>query len=158
MKLTDAQGYFELHQDIMKYALKSVPKNVLEAKKELKEKQLLKRKGLGDMISVYVDNKYAGFVNLKLNNDPVYKHSAIIGYGVHPDFREMGLATAIVAEVMKYAIKKYKLKRIVGYCRSFNKSSARVMEKCGFVKEATLKKNKFRGGKYIDDELWAYVK
>jgi len=38
--------------------------------------------------------------------------------------------------------KKYKLKRLEGWCRTFNKPSARVLEKSGFKLEGILRKNK----------------
>lgn len=43
-------------------------------------------------------------------------------------------------------------------CRTFNKASARVLEKSGYKLEGILRKNKFKDGKYLDDMLWAKTK
>ena len=40
-------------------------------------------------------------------------------------------------------------------CRTFNKASARVLEKAGYIHEGTLHKNKLSNGKYLDDMIWA---
>jgi RimJ/RimL family protein N-acetyltransferase len=40
-------------------------------------------------------------------------------------------------------------------CRTFNKASARVLEKAGYKYEGTIHKNKFLNGKYVDDMIWA---
>lgn len=150
----DAQGYLECHRD--KEAQKnfrSVPKNVNEAKKEIKDHIKENKK-----FAIIVDGDFAGFITLKLNNNPTYKHSAIVGCGLHKDFRNSGLATKALKLITSYGFNKLKLKRIVGYCRSYNKASARVLEKAGYKLEGILKKSKFMHGKYVDDMIWAKVR
>jgi len=68
------------------------------------------------------------------------------------------LATEAVKKVTSYGFKKLKLKRIYGYCRTFNKSSARVLEKAGYKLEGILRKNKYLRGKYVDDMVWGKVR
>ena len=152
--IKDAQGYLECHKD--KEAQRnfmSIPKNLEEAKKEI-----LHDSNKNIKFAIEVDGKFAGFINLELNDNPKYKHSAIIGYGIHPDFRGRGLATKATKEITNYGFKKLKLIRISGTCRTFNKASARVLEKAGYKLEGILRKNKFKDGKYLDDMVWAKVK
>ncbi len=154
MSLADAQGYLECRQD--KEAQRnfmSIPKNLKEASEEIKNSL---KKGL--LWAIEVDGSYAGFVHLETNTNPKYKHSAIIGFGIHPNFRGRGLATKAVKIVIDYGFNKLKLIRISGMCRTFNKASARVMEKAGFKLEGILRKNKFKDGKYLDDMVWAKVR
>jgi len=153
--LKDAQGYLECHQDEeAKRNFMSVPKNLKEAKKELREG--MKKKSLRFVIEV--NGKFAGFINLELNDNPRYKHSAIIGYAIHPNFRGRGLATKATKTLTDYGFKKLGLIRITGWCRTFNKASARVLKKAGYKLEGIFKKNKFKDGKYLDDMAWAKVK
>lgn len=152
--LKDAQGYLECHRDKeAKRNFISCPKNIKEAKDEIKSS--LKGEFLW---AIEVNKKFAGFIHLGLNKNPIYKHSALVGYGVHPNFRGKGLATKSLKLVTDYGFKKLKLIRISGMCRTFNKASARVLEKAGFKLEGILRKNKFKDGKYLDDMIWAKVR
>jgi|TARA_B100002003_G_scaffold222652_1_gene226617 ribosomal-protein-alanine N-acetyltransferase len=151
IRLTDAQGYLECHQDEdSKANFSSVPTTLEEAKKELQEGKKHNKK-----FAIIVKEKFAGFINLELTSHPRYKHSAIVGYGTHKNFRGMGLATKALKKITEYGFKELKLKRISGMCRTFNKASARVLEKAGYKHEGTLHKNKFSNGKYLDDMIWA---
>ena len=154
IKLTDAQGYLECHQDEdAKANFTSVPMTLSEARKELEEDKKYNKK-----FAIIVKEEFAGFINLELTSHPRYKHSAIVGYGIHKDFRGLGLATKSLKKITTYGFNELKLKRISGMCRTFNKASARVLEKAGYKLEGILRKNKFSKGKYLDDMIWAKVK
>lgn len=149
--LSDAQKYLECHQDKEAIAnFSSIPKNVSEAKKELKNAK--------NKFAILVDKEFAGFIKLELNNHPRYKHQAIVGYGIHKDYRGRGLATQALKAITAYAFKNLKLKRVYGMCRTHNQASIKVLQKAGYTHEGTLKKNKYVNGKYLDDMIWAKVK
>jgi RimJ/RimL family protein N-acetyltransferase len=153
--LKDAQFYLDCHKDKeAKKNFMSVPKNLKEAKQEIREG--MAKKSLRFIIEV--QGNPAGFITLELNDNPRYKHSAIIGYAIHPDFRGKGLATKATKVLSDYGFKKLRLVRITGWCRTFNKASAKVLENAGFKLEGILKKNKFKDGKYLDDMMWAKVR
>jgi RimJ/RimL family protein N-acetyltransferase len=154
IRIEDAEVYLELHKD--KYSKRnfmSVPKNLKEARKEITEGV----KG-GTTFAIEVNGEFAGFIHLELNKKPHYKHSADVGYGIMPQFRGKGLATKVLKAITSYGFNKLGLKRIWGSCRTFNKASARVLEKAGYKLEGILRKNKFKEGKYLDDMLWAKVR
>jgi RimJ/RimL family protein N-acetyltransferase len=154
MTLVDARDYLELHQDNeAKKNFMSVPKNLAEAKKEIAN-DLKDSK----FFAIELDNKCIGFVHLRLNKNPRYRHSAIIGYGLNLAYRGRGIVTKAVKLVTDYGFKRLRLVRISGWCRTFNKASARVLEKCGYKLEGILRKNKCKNGKYLDDMVWAIVK
>ena len=154
IRTSDAQGYLECHQDKdAKANFSSVPTTIKEARKEIIEDRKHKKR-----FAILVNGKFAGFINLELTSHPRYKHSAIVGYGIHKDFRGKGLATKALKVITEYGFNKLKLKRISGMCRTFNKASARVLEKAGYKHEGTLHKNKFSNGKYLDDMIWAKIK
>ncbi|MFT4309165.1 MAG: GNAT family N-acetyltransferase [Candidatus Woesearchaeota archaeon] len=155
IRVTDAKGYLECHQDDdAKANFTSVPKTIGEAREEiLKGKK--DRKTINKKFAIIVEGRFAGFINIELNNHPRYKHSANIGYGIHKDFRGKGIATKALKLITDYGFKELKLIRISGMCRTHNKASARVLEKAGYVHEGTLHKNKYMNGKYVDDMVWA---
>ncbi|MFH1064702.1 MAG: GNAT family protein [Candidatus Woesearchaeota archaeon] len=154
IRLSDAQRYLECHHDVeAQKNFTSVPKTVAAARKEIKDNQSKKL-----VFAIEVDSNFAGFITLELNEHPRYKHSAIIGYGIHAGYRGRGLATGAVKKLTAYGFGELGLKRISGWCRTFNKASARVLQKAGYTHEGTIRKNKFVDGKYLDDMIWAKVK
>jgi RimJ/RimL family protein N-acetyltransferase len=150
----DINSYLECHRDDeAKKNFMSVPEDLKEARKEVRHNS---KDGL--MLKIEAGGRFAGFIRLELNKNPRYRHSAIAGYGIHPGFRGRGLATKALRMVSAYGFKKLKLVRITGMCRTFNRASARVLEKAGFKLEGILRKNKLKDGKYLDDMLWAKVR
>ncbi len=151
IKESDAQNYLECHQD--KEARKNYidcPDNLEEAKKEIQEIQKSSQ-----FFCIEIDHHFVGFIFLELNNLPRSKHSAFIGFGIHENFRNKNIATKAVKEITSYAFQTLNLKRINATVRTFNKTSAKVLEKAGYIYEGTLKKNKCSNGKYLDDMMWA---
>jgi ribosomal-protein-alanine N-acetyltransferase len=160
-KMMDAKAYFECHQDKeAKKNFMTVPKNLNEAKKELKHsiKNMSRKKPSEEMFAIVVGGKVAGFIWLTEISYGFLKHKASIGYGLHKDFRGRGIGTKAIKLITDYAFKKYKLKRMSTFTRTFNKASARALEKAGYKLEGILRKNKFKDGKYLDDMLFAKVK
>ncbi len=150
----DIQGYLECHLDKdAQRNFTNAPRTLTEAKSEIKKNMILPH-----YLAVEIDGRFAGFVHLELNKNPKYKHSAVIGFGLHKDFRGRGLGTKVVKTATNYGFRKLKLVRISGLCRPFNKASIRVLEKSGYKLEGVLKKSKFINGKYLDDMIWAKVR
>jgi RimJ/RimL family protein N-acetyltransferase len=160
LKVSDAKEFLESNLDKeSKKGFMTTPKNLSEAKKELKECVLSAKQRNSEGLAIIVDGKYAGNISIHgLSKDENSKHIAKIGYCIHPNFRGRGLATKVLKVTTDYAFKKYNLKRLVGVCRTFNKASARVLEKAGYKLEGIMRKNKFKDGKYLDDMVWAKVK
>jgi ribosomal-protein-alanine N-acetyltransferase len=111
-----------------------------------------------ELFAIEVGGRFAGFVDLFDLHQQYYEHKATIGYCVGKSFRGKGLATAAVKAVTAYAFKKYKLRRVEGWCRTYNKASARVLEKAGYKLEGIMHKHKCKNGKFLDDMVWAYVR
>jgi len=161
VRMSDAQGYFEIQQGKgIKHFLLKIPKNLKDAKGDLKIRvaDLKKKKPFGETFAIEVNGEFAGYVDLHHLNLEHQEHKGEIGYCVHPKFRGKGLAAKAVILLTNYAFKKYKLKRISAMGRVENKASARVLEKAGYKLEGTLRKNKCVDGKYLDDFIYAKVK
>ena len=89
----------------------------------------------------------------------VVDHRAQIGYVVHRPFWGKGVATAAVRELTGIVEILPHISRIWATCALDNPASARVLEKCGFQREAVLKTwvtYPPQGGRAFDN--YSYVK
>lgn len=72
-----------------------------------------------------------------------------IGIG-EPDFRSKGYGTEAIRLMLKYAFHELNLERVGLDVIASNLRAIHVYEKCGFVKEGTLRRAVSRDGKRID--------
>ena len=158
---SDAKLLFEIEQDkdnrknMISYdktiseTERSIKENILEYKKKKPEKELF--------IIEFKDSP-TGYISIHDLNKPKKEHSAVISYAIHPKYRGRGITTGAIKIIADYSFKKYKLKRLCARCRTFNKASARVLEKAGFKLEGIHKKELKKGNKYLDNMYYAIVK
>tara|TARA_Y100000034_G_C6644217_1_gene281732 strand:- start:34 stop:525 length:492 start_codon:yes stop_codon:yes gene_type:complete len=150
-KESDLKSWFKYYQDKdIKKNFMSIPKDLAEARKELFDKS----KNVDNFV-IDTDEKIVGSVSI---HDIIENHKATISFWIAKKYRGKGIATKVCKIITKYVFEKYKLKRIQGNVRTFNKASAKVMEKCGYKLEGILRKNKLKDGKYLDDMVWAKVR
>ena len=76
-----------------------------------------------------------------------HNHFAEIEYCIGSQFHRQGLATEATKAVIDFGFQKIRLHKIQICTKTINKASLRVIEKCGFVYEGTL-----RDYFYINDE------
>lgn len=78
-----------------------------------------------------------------------------IGYWVHKDFTNQGLATECSAALVRVAFEIDKVHRIEIHCAPNNLASASVPRKLGFIHEATLRQRvQFSENEYVDSMIW----
>jgi RimJ/RimL family protein N-acetyltransferase len=65
--------------------------------------------------------------------------------------------TAVVGVICKFAIDKWNLVRVAAAIFDGNVASQRVLEKCGFEFEGTMKRHFFKDGRYIDSRIYALL-
>ncbi|MGI6704995.1 MAG: GNAT family N-acetyltransferase [Clostridia bacterium] len=63
----------------------------------------------------------------------------MIGYALSEDYWGQGIMTEAVKEVIRYLFEEEKYDMVSCYHYPFNKRSKRVIEKCGFIYEGTLR-------------------
>lgn len=163
--MSDLQTYWEIMQDKeTKKGYMSTPKDINEARKELikKIKRSSGKNAIEYNFAIEVNKEFAGYAGIhELKEKPLTSQGAIgtLGYALHPKFRGKGITTKAAKIVVDCAFKKYKnIKRISGRCRSFNKASARVMEKLGFTFEGKHRKEILKNGKYYDNLYYAKIR
>lgn len=85
------------------------------------------------------------FYLVNLNN-----HFAEIEYCIATDYQNRGLMTEAVKAVIGFGFEKIGLHKIQISTKEINAPSKRVIEKCGFNYEGTLRDYFYYDGKYID--------
>ncbi len=133
------------------------PRNLREARKEFREKILAgKKKGKdSDDFIIDMDGKAVGEIGLHLI---ISRLSAKVDYWIGKEHRGKGIITEALKILVYYGFKKYGLRRIYAQARTFNKSSARVLEKAGFQLEGIKRKDVLKDGKYYDSFLYARIR
>jgi ribosomal-protein-alanine N-acetyltransferase len=83
---------------------------------------------------------------------------AEIEYCIGSLFQRKGLATEATKAVIKYGFDKMNLHKVQISHKSINIPSRKVIEKCGFVYEGTLRDFFYQDGKYIDRLYYSILK
>lgn len=104
-----------------------------------------------------VEGEAVGACGIHPKSD-VFRKGAQIGYWLGAPFRGRGLATQAVQLLTGLAFERLDLVRLEAGVFSWNKASARVLEKCGYQLEAVLRKSVFKDGQVIDDHLYVRLK
>lgn len=150
-KKNDLKFWYENQLDTeTKKNFMSIPKNFKQAKKEF-----FKTNKNSEKFIIDVGGECIGSIGI---NSIVEGHKAVISYWVAKKFRKKGIATKALKLATNYFFKKYKLKRISGNVRTFNKASAKVLENAGYNLEGVLRKNKLKGNKFMDDMIYSKIK
>ena len=83
---------------------------------------------------------------------------AEIEYCIGSLFQRKGFATEATKAIIKYGFDKMNLHKVQICHKSINMSSRKVIEKCGFVYEGTLRDFFYENGEYIDRLYYSILK
>lgn len=104
--------------------------------------------------AIEVNALAVGGIGIKPGAD-VYAKTANIGYWLGAPFWGRGIMTAAVRAVADYALSQRGVRRLEAMVYEWNPASMRVLEKCGFTREAVLRNSVFKDGQLIDSTLYA---
>jgi len=107
--------------------------------------------------AIAVDDELAGSIGITLGTD-IYARSAEIGYWLGEEFWGQGLAAEALTALVPWCFEHFNLLRIWAAVFVDNASSARVLEKAGFVREARFRQAAFKEGRVQDEWIYARVK
>ncbi|GEM_PF-311069 len=85
-------------------------------------------------------------------------HFGEIEYCIGRAFQGKGYATEATRAVIAYGFEKIRFHKVQICCRPSNKNSKRVIDKCGFTHEGTLRDYFFREGGYEDRMFFSILK
>ena len=89
-----------------------------------------------------------------IRGEDVQAHTAVVGYWLDPAHWGKGLATEIVAELVRYMTEETDIKQLTATCFGWNPGSRRVLEKNGFDREGVRRGVVRKWGKTTD--LWIF--
>ena len=95
-----------------------------------------------------------GAIGLQLPGDVLAK-TGTLGYWVGEPYWRKGIATAVVSAFAPAMMETHGLIRLEARVFSWNEASMRVLEKCGFRREALLEKRIVKDGMVLDEAVYA---
>lgn len=111
---------------------------------------------LRNTFAVQADGQLAGLVGYQLG-ELNKSHIATVGYWYGQTFWGRGIATAALRLLLEKVASDPQVRRVEASVFAFNEASQRVLEKCGFVREAVLKEALSKEGKLYDEVVFRWV-
>jgi RimJ/RimL family protein N-acetyltransferase len=105
--------------------------------------------------AIEVEGQAVGGIGLMLRDD-VDRVSAELGFWLGEAFWGRGIMTDAVSAFVPWGFERFDLTRIFAQVFAFNPGSARVLEKAGFTREATLRRSAIKDGRITDQ--WQYAR
>ncbi|KXS17232.1 acyl-CoA N-acyltransferase [Gonapodya prolifera JEL478] len=81
-----------------------------------------------------------------------------LGYYLSSEYRGRGIMPAVIAKLLELAFTTFHLARVSAIIFAHNAPSGRVLEKCGFTFEGTLRKWHRKDGALIDAKVYCILK
>ncbi len=106
--------------------------------------------------AIDVDGTLVGVISITIG-DYENARSAEIGYWLGEDYWGEGIATKAVDKMTNNVFSNSEIVRLFARVFAPNKESMHVLEKCGYTKEGIFKKSIFKGGKYLDEHIFAKI-
>ena len=121
-------------------------------------KRLVESSAQGDhSLVAEVDGQVVGSLGLHRRADRL-AHMASLGMGVHDDWQNRGIGTALMEAAIDLADNWLNLKRVELNVYTDNARAIHLYEKFGFVIEGTHRAFAFRDGEYVDSYSMARVR
>lgn len=108
-----------------------------------------------EFFAVEVDGALAGGFGIRPGED-VYRLSATLGYWLGRAFWGRGLMSAALGGYTRYAFRAFGYQRLQAMVNVNNPASARVLQKCGYALEGTLRRAAYKRGALVD--VWIYAR
>lgn len=109
------------------------------------------------MFAIEFDGLYVGNIGLHKRDD-VYRLSAEIGYFLGEPYWNKGIMTRAVNLLCEYGFNKLDIIRIDTGVFEYNLASQKVLEKCGFVREAVFVNSVIKNERICNEVRFAKIK
>ena len=93
-----------------------------------------------------------GFVNVAKEH-----YRAEIGYLLSPDFQKMGIMREAITKAIDYGFHSMHLHSIEAIVNPRNQASIRLLNSCGFIREAYFKENYYFDGNFLDSAIYSLI-
>jgi ribosomal-protein-alanine N-acetyltransferase len=155
----DLKEVFDLRSnpETMKYIPRPLVKNDEDALEHIKmiDEKIENNTGINWGIRLKGDTKLLGIIGFYRMQPENYR--AEIGYMLSPDFHGKGIVPEAVNVLINFGFKNLNLHSIEAVIDPENYASEKVLQKCGFVKEAHLREAEFWEGKFLDKVVYSLL-
>lgn len=156
---TDVKEVFELRSDpeTMKYIPRPLVTNYEEALEHIRmiDEKIENNTGINWAIRFKDNPKLLGIIGFYRMQPENYR--AEIGYMLSPHFHGKGIVPEAVKSLLQYGFEDLKFHSIEAVIDPENYASEKVLQKCGFVKEAHFKESEFWEGKFLDKVIYSLL-
>lgn len=109
------------------------------------------------MFAVTLDGRAIGSVGVSRMGN-IHRFTAELGYYLAEPYWNRGIMSQAVQKVCGIVFAQSDIVRIFAEPFSRNTASCRVLEKCGFVCEGTMRANAFKNGKTEDMKMYSLLR
>ncbi|CAN5325820.1 GNAT family N-acetyltransferase [soil metagenome] len=107
-----------------------------------------------NIFAIEVNGKAVGGIGIHPQQD-VMRKNAELGYWLGEQYWGNGIISKAIKEIVEYAFKNFDITRIYARPFSNNIPSQKVLEKAGFVLEATIADSIFKNDIFLDELIYA---
>ena len=109
------------------------------------------------VFAIEINGEAVGGIGIHSQAD-VYCKNMELGYWLAEPFWGNGIMSKAIEEIVEHGFDKFQITRIFARPYGPNKASQRVLEKAGFVLEATFEKTFYKNGEFLDELVYAIRK
>lgn len=110
-----------------------------------------------NIFAIEVEGNAVGGIGIHPQSDVMCKN-AELGYWLGEQYWGRGIITKAIQEMVQYAFEKFDIIRIYARPYGNNIASQKALLKGGFKLEATIQKNIFKNGEFLDEMIFAFRK
>lgn len=107
--------------------------------------------------AITVGDKAVGSIGA-FRQSNIHARTAEAGYYIAEPYWGQGIATSAMRQLCSYLFENTDMVRIYAEPFAHNIASCRILEKCGFECEGTLRKNAEKNGVIVDMKMYSIVK
>ena len=143
--------------ETMKYIPRPLVKTTEDALEHIAmiEEKITTNVGINWGITLKDNPKLLGIIGYYKMQPENYR--AEIGYMLSPDFHGKGIIPEAVNKLIRYGFDDLKLHSIEAVIDPENLASEKVLQKCGFVKEAHFIESVFYEGRFLDKVVYSLL-
>lgn len=155
----DWQNFLSVHQDRAQNQYVRRPESLEVLADKFEQRLRPWRYESGDWLTLVVEEistgEFIGFTGLY--SVDLSLGQAEVGYMLAASGQGKGYGTESLQGVIDWACLSLDVHKFIGLCAEQNLTSARVLEKCGFIHEGTLRHNYMLDGCWIDDRYYGLL-
>jgi ribosomal-protein-alanine N-acetyltransferase len=156
---SDVKEIFALRSDenIMKYIPRPLAKTLEDALEHIAsiDDKINQEEGINWGITLKNSSQLIGIIgHYRIQAE----HSrAEVGYILHTDYHNIGYISEALKRVVSYGFDEMNLHSIEAVIHPDNSTSEKVLQKCGFKKEAHFIENQFYNGRFLDTVIYSLL-